>query len=63
MVVMVGLRVRKREAGEGAGGAKNHETERGGSILGAPCETAVEGDGGRWWRSVDEVVAAAQPCV
>jgi hypothetical protein len=36
-------------------GAKNHETERDGSISGAPCETAVEGDGGRWWRGADEV--------
>jgi hypothetical protein len=48
VVVMVGLRVRKREAGEGAGGAKNHETERDGSISGVPCETAAEGDGERW---------------
>jgi hypothetical protein len=37
-------------------GAKNHETERGGSISGASCGKAVMGDGGRWWRGVDEVV-------
>ena len=54
--MVVEPRVHKRKAGEGAGG-QNHETERNGSILGAPCETAVEGDGGRWWRGVDDVVA------
>jgi hypothetical protein len=37
-------------------GAKNHETERGGLILGTPCKTAVMGDGGRSWHGVDEVV-------
>ena len=26
-------------------GTKNHETEHNGSILGAPCEMTVEGDG------------------
>ena len=44
-------------------GAKSHETERDGSVSGAPWETAVEGDGGRWWGGVDEVVAAARCCV
>jgi hypothetical protein len=37
-------------------GAKNHETERGGSISGGLCKTAVIGDGGRSWRGVDEAV-------
>jgi hypothetical protein len=55
MVVGVWPRVRKHEAREGAG-AKNHETERGGSISGASRETAVMGGGGRWWCGVDEVV-------
>jgi hypothetical protein len=36
-------------------GAKNHETERDGSISGALCETAVESDGRRWWHGADEV--------
>jgi hypothetical protein len=38
-------------------GSKSDETEHDGSILGALCETAVEGDGGRWWCGMDEVVA------
>jgi hypothetical protein len=54
MVVGVGLCVCKREAGEGA---KSHKTERDGSVSGAPCEMAVEGNEGRWCRGVDEVVA------
>ena len=55
-VVVAGeLCVRKREAGEGAG-AKSDETERDGSVSGTPRETAVEGDGGRWWDEVDMVV-------
>jgi hypothetical protein len=62
VVVVVGLCVRKREAGEGAG-AKSDETERDGSVSGAPCETAVEGDGGRWWDEVDEVVVVVGLCV
>jgi hypothetical protein len=36
-------------------GAKNHKTEHDGSILGAPCETTVEG-GGKWWGGANEVV-------
>jgi hypothetical protein len=55
VVVVVGPRICKHEAGEGAGG-QNHKTEHNGSISGVPCETAVEGDGGRWWHGVDEVV-------
>jgi len=62
VVVVVGLRVRKREAG-GAGGAKSDEIERDGSISGAPCETTVEGDGGRWWDEVDDVVVVVGLCV
>jgi hypothetical protein len=38
-------------------GSKSDKTEHNSSISGAPCETVVEGDGGRWWRGVDEVVA------
>ena len=59
--VVVGgeLCVRKHEAGGGAG-AKSDETERDGSVSGAPCEMAVEGDGGRCWDEVDQVVTAAR---
>jgi hypothetical protein len=44
-------------------GAKSRETERDGSVSGAPCETAVDGDGERWRAGVDEVVAAVRSCV
>ena len=37
-------------------GAKSHETERDGSVSGALCEMAVEGEGGRWWDEVDKAV-------
>jgi hypothetical protein len=36
-------------------GAESDRSKRNGSIRGAPCQTAVEGDGG-WWDEVDEVV-------
>ena len=36
-------------------GVKSDKSERNGSIWGAPCQTAVEGDGGWWWDEVDEV--------
>ena len=36
-------------------GAESDKSERNGSIRGAPCQTAVEGDGGWWWDEVDEV--------
>jgi hypothetical protein len=62
VVVVVGLCVSKREAGEGAG-AKSNKTERDGSVLGAPCETTVEVDGGRWWDGVDKVVVVVGLCV
>ena len=62
VVVVVGLRVRKREAREEAG-AKSHETERDGSISGAPCPTAVEGNGGRWCGCAVEVVVVVGLCV
>jgi hypothetical protein len=42
--------------GRGGWGAKNHETKRDGLISDVPCETAVEGNGGRWWRGMDKVV-------
>ena len=44
----VGLCICKHKAGEGLG-AKTHKTECNGLVSGAPCETAVEGNGGRWW--------------
>ena len=62
MVVVVGLCARKREAGGGPG-AKSPETERDGSISGAPCPTAVEGDGGRWWDKVNDVLGVMGLCV
>jgi hypothetical protein len=58
----VGLCVRKREAGGGAG-AKSDKTEHDGSVSGAPCETAVESDGGRWWDEVDKVTVVVGLCV
>ena len=64
MVVVVGLCVHKRKAGEGA---KSHKTEHDGSVSGAPCETMVEGDGGgggtrsmMWWWSWGSVFANAR---
>jgi hypothetical protein len=44
-------------------GTKSHKTERDGSILGAPCEMAVEGDGVRCWGGVDEMVVGVWPRV
>jgi hypothetical protein len=44
-------------------GAKSNETECDGSVSGTPCETAVEGDGVRWWDEVDEVVMVVGLCV
>jgi hypothetical protein len=44
-------------------GAKSDKSERNGSIWGAPCQTAVEGDGGWWWDEVDEVVVVVWLCV
>jgi hypothetical protein len=60
VVVVVGPRIHKHEAQEGAG-VKNHKTERDGSISGAPCETTVDGDGGRWWGGINEVVMVVGP--
>ena len=37
-------------------GAKSNETKHDGSISGAPYETVVEGNRGRWWDEVDKVV-------
>jgi len=44
-------------------GAKNHETERDGSISGALCETVVEGDRGMWCGCAVEVVVGVGLCV
>jgi len=35
---------------------KNPKTERGGSVLGVPWQTAMQGNGGRFWGGVDNVV-------
>ena len=43
--------------------AKNHKTERDGSVLGAPCAMAAVCNGGRWWGNVDEVLVAAGSCI
>ena len=45
---------------EGGLGAKSHGSERDGSICGAPCQTAVEDDGGRWRGDVDKVVVVVR---
>jgi hypothetical protein len=44
-------------------GDKSDKTKRDGSVAGAPCETAAEGDGGRWWDEVDKVVLVVGLCV
>jgi hypothetical protein len=62
VVVVVGVCVHKRKAG-GRAGAKSNETERNGSVSGVPCETAVEGDGGRWWDEVNKAVVVVRLCV
>ena len=41
-------------------GAESNESERDGSIRGAPCQTAVEDDGGRWRGDVDKVVVVVR---
>ena len=40
-------------------GAKNPKPRRWGSISGAPLETALESDGGRWWGGVYAVATAS----
>jgi hypothetical protein len=45
---------------EGGLGAKSHGSECDGSICGAPCQTAVEDDGGRWRGDVDKVVVVVR---
>src|ERR1700729_4091035 len=62
VVVAGGLCVPKHAAGEGAGD-KADEIERNGSISSAPCETTMEGNGGRWWDEVDDVVVVMGLCV
>ena len=44
-------------------GAKNHEIEHNGSISGAPCKKEVEGNEGRWWGGMNEVVMVVGPRV
>jgi hypothetical protein len=62
VAAVVGCCVRKRKAGGGLG-AKHRKNERNSSVLGAPCETAVEGDGGRWWCGVGKLVVVVGLCV
>jgi len=63
LVVVVNAARRSRGVWERELRAKNHETERDSSVSGAPCETAVKGDGKRWWGGVDEVVVVVELCV
>jgi hypothetical protein len=58
----VGRCVCKREVGGGLR-AERHKNERGSLVLGAPCETVVDCDGGRWWCGADEVVVVVGCCV
>ena len=51
-----GAAIRSEAQGERKGWAKNPKTERSGSVLGLPCQTAVENDRGRWRGDVDKVV-------
>jgi len=43
-------------SGAAAGSAKSSKLSRQGSVSGASLETAIEGDGGRWWGGAYEVV-------
>ena len=52
-----------RRARVGDLGGQKSETEPLGSVSGAPLETAVRGEGGRWWGGAYEVVVAAGSCV
>jgi hypothetical protein len=56
VVVVVGLAFANTRCERGLC-AKCHKTKCDGSILGVPHEMAMEGDGGKSWRGVDEVVA------
>jgi hypothetical protein len=49
----------RREKGRGS---KSDKTKRSGSVSGAACETAAEGDGERWWHEVDRVVVVVGLC-
>ena len=60
--MVVGLCVRKCEAGGGTE-AKFNKTKCDGSVSGALCKTAVEGNGGRWWDEVDKVVMVVDLCI
>jgi hypothetical protein len=44
-------------------GAKTHKTEHDGSVSGAPYETAMKGNGERWWDEVDKVMVMVGLCV
>ena len=52
-----GAAIQSEAQGERKGWAKN---ERSGSVLGLPCQTAVENDGGRWRGDVDKVVVVVR---
>jgi len=52
--------IRSEAQGERKGWAKNPKTKRSGSVLGLPCQTAVENDRGRWQGDVDKVVVVVR---
>jgi hypothetical protein len=62
-VVVAGGALRLQMRGRRGAGAKSDKTERDGSVSGMPCETAVEGNGGRWWDEVGKVVVVVGLCV
>ena len=55
-----GAAIRSEAQGERKGWAKNPKTEHSGSVLGLPCQMAVENDGGRWRGDVDKVVVVVR---
>jgi hypothetical protein len=58
VTAVVGWLVQKREQGRWIW-AKNVEQSCSGLVLGPPCQTAVEGDGGRCWGGLYEATAIA----
>lgn len=52
-----------RRAREGEVEAKTRKSSQRGSVSVAPIEMAAEGDVGRWWDSMDEVVVVVGLCV
>jgi hypothetical protein len=62
MALVVGPHASKRKAGGGFW-AKTPKQNRRGSVSGAPCKTAGQGDAERQWAGRDETAAAVGPCV